>query len=73
MFRRKSTNKNKLRDSLVAQWLGGNSFSAEGLASVPGGGGGMQFSQATRPKGRKKCVCVCVRMCARTRLCAARV
>ena len=63
MFRRKGTNKNKLWDSLVAQWLGHNSFSAEGLASVPGGG--MKISQTTRPKERKKkmCVCVCAHVC----------
>ena len=63
MFRRKGTNKNKLWDSPVAQWLGHNSFSAEGLASVPGGG--IKISQATQPKERKKkkCVCMCVRVC----------
>ena len=74
MFRRKGTNKNKLWDSLVAQWLGHNSFSAEGLASVPGGG--MKISQTTRPKERKKknvCLCVCTCVCVHTRLCAAHV
>jgi len=74
MFRRKGTNKNKLWDSPVAQWLGHNSFSAEGLASVPGGG--MKISQATQPKERKKknvCVCVCVCVCAFSPVCGTRV
>lgn len=72
MFRRKSTNKNKLRDSLVAQWLGGNSSSAEGLASVPGGGNAVLTSHTAKRK-KKMCLCVRTNVCPYSPVCSTRV